>query len=78
MKKVTGYNLRVGFKLMLFAVITSTILLIPLLMVLGISISAALEGQELGSSGALILLILPLQWIINGYFVNKYRSWIFK
>jgi len=75
------YNLIVGFKLMLISLITGAVLLIPLMVLMGISIGATLSGGDtsnLGSLGILGLLIIPLQWTIQGYFVNKFKSWIFK
>jgi len=77
------YNLIVGFKLLLITMLVGAVLLIPLTLTIGIGLTSLVRGSvsgdyDVGLVGLIPILIIPVQLILNGYFVNKFKAWIFK
>lgn len=78
MAKNIFYYLKVGFKLSLVMYITTAIMFVPLIFFLYGSIISALGGANTLQLSPFYFLIFPVVWILNGYFINRFKNWIFK
>lgn len=77
------YYLKTGFKLGLVSLISQAILIIPAMFLMFGSLQVAMMDISGHASAKalfnpIILLLIPVGWTLNGYFVNKFKDWIFK
>ena len=78
MKKTIFDYMKMGFKAYVVMLIGSAILLLPMLFLLGVSLAGSVMGGGDFTTSPLLFLLVPVAWALNGFFLYKYRSWIFK
>jgi len=79
-KKGMMYNLVVGLKVGVLGLVSSAVMIVPAFLLLGLSFATVMSGEIglIGGTGMLGLLLIPLAWMVNGWLINKYKSWIFR
>jgi len=72
------YNLKVGIKTTLVQAIASIIIFVLALVLMGISLTS-LDLDKLNNIfSGIYLLLIPLSLFFQGFFIIKFRNWIFK